>query len=55
MESFLIKHNVCRQPIIIGFVYTVKPRFSNLQNSKKPRFSKHFAADRFFTNKKPSK
>ena len=34
---------------------TVKPRFSNIQNSKKPRFSKHFAADRFFTNKKLTK
>ena len=37
------------------YLSTVKPRFSNLQNSEKPQFSKNFAADRFFTNKIPSK
>ena len=30
---------------LFRFIDTVKPRFSNLQNSKNTRFSNHFAAD----------
>ena len=42
-----------RSGYFLVYIYTVKPRFSNIQNSKKPRFSKHFAADgfKFFTKK----
>ena len=45
MNEVLQVQHICFSNLNLGALYTVKPRFSEHQNSEKPLFSERFKAD----------